>query len=500
VVGIHQPNGDEKAISICTTKLTTINSCIGSGGSSTHWQVVWSQGVTEPGSSGSGIWNSATHRLLGTLSGGGSDCSTPTLPDCYGKFSVAWASGTTTSSRLRDWLDAQNSGVTNVSGVDPYLRVIPAAAGALLLTEICVPGNNAIDPSETVTVSFALKNTGGIDATNLFATLQATGGVILPSPTQNYGPLAASGAAVSRQFTFTASGICGGTINALLQLRDGTNKLGAVTFSLPLGSPNVALSENFDELVAPALPEGWTALVSGSANAWSSSTTQPDTLPNAVFAEDPAQISDNLLISPPIAITSSNAQLTFRHSYNLETGSSGLDGGVLEISINGGPFADILSAGGSFVNNGYNETISTRYQNPLAGRAAWSGASGGFITTVAKLPASAAGHLIQLRWRLGSDSSVSMDGWYVDTILVADGSTCCRSLLAPTIVNTRRVGANLAFSYNGLVGQNYIIESKNSLTDLAWVPRQTNTGAGFLTSYTNATAGVPQRFFRLRTQ
>jgi hypothetical protein len=88
----------------------------------------------------------------------------------------------------------------------------------------------------------------------------------------------------------------------------------------------------------------------------------------------------------------------------------------------------------------------------------------------------------------------------VDTILIADGSTCCRSLLAPTIVNTRRVGANLAFSYNGLVGQNYIIESKNSLTDLAWVPRQTNTGAGFLTSYTNATSGVPQRFFRLRTQ
>src|SRR5262249_8372714 len=136
-VGIHQPNGDEKAISFSTTTLTTINSCIGSGGTSTHWEVFWSQGVTEPGSSGSGIWNPATHGLVGTLSGGDSDCTTPTLPDCYGKFSVAWASGTAASSRLRDWLDPQSTGVTNVSGVDPYLRVIPMPVGSFLVTESC---------------------------------------------------------------------------------------------------------------------------------------------------------------------------------------------------------------------------------------------------------------------------------------------------------------------------------------------------------------------------
>ncbi|MBL0129938.1 MAG: hypothetical protein IPP43_01460 [Chitinophagaceae bacterium] len=35
-----------------------------------------------------------------------------------------------------------------------------------------------------------------------------------------------------------------------------------------------------------------------------------------------------------------------------------LDGGVLEISINGGAYQDILAAGGSFVAGGYSGDIS----------------------------------------------------------------------------------------------------------------------------------------------
>ena len=103
-VGIHHPNADGKCISFSSNPLTTVNSCIGSG-TSTHWQVIWTSGVTEEGSSGSGIWDPVTHKLLGTLSGGDSDCATPASPDCYGKFSVAWASGNSSASRLRDWLD-----------------------------------------------------------------------------------------------------------------------------------------------------------------------------------------------------------------------------------------------------------------------------------------------------------------------------------------------------------------------------------------------------------
>ena len=66
-VGIHHPNADEKSISFSSNALTTVDSCIGSG-NNTHWNVFWYSGVTEPGSSGSGIWDPATHKLVGTLS------------------------------------------------------------------------------------------------------------------------------------------------------------------------------------------------------------------------------------------------------------------------------------------------------------------------------------------------------------------------------------------------------------------------------------------------
>ena len=50
---------------------------------------------------------------------------------------------------------------------------------------------------------------------------------------------------------------------------------------------------------------------------------------------------------------------------------------VLEISINGGAFADIIQAGGNFISGGYTHTILSGFGNPIAGRMAWSGLSGG---------------------------------------------------------------------------------------------------------------------------
>ena len=132
-VGIHHPNADGKCISFSSNALTTANSCIGTGGISTHWDVTWSLGVTEHGSSGSGIWDPATHKVVGTLSGGGSDCTTPLGVDCYGKFSVSWASGTAATNRLRDWLDASNTGVTSVGGAYPPTLANDQCSGAIAL-------------------------------------------------------------------------------------------------------------------------------------------------------------------------------------------------------------------------------------------------------------------------------------------------------------------------------------------------------------------------------
>ncbi len=149
------------------------------------------------------------------------------------------------------FFDISDANFTIEPGIPTPLIV---GAGSALTTETCGPANTAIDPDETVTVAFALQNIGTLDTTNLVGTLLPTGGVSFPSAPQNFGALIAGVAAVSRPFTFTASGTCGGTITAVLQLQDGAVDLGTVTNVLTLGdaSAGVASSTNAAAIAIPA--------------------------------------------------------------------------------------------------------------------------------------------------------------------------------------------------------------------------------------------------------
>src|SRR5205085_3376892 len=118
-------------------------------------------------------------------------------------------------------------------------------------------------------------------------------------------------------------------------------------------------SESFDNVVPPALPAGWTSSNPTGAGAWVTTTNLPDTPPNDAFVNDQNGISDKALDTPTIAITSPFARLSFRNNYDTQADAGGFwDGGVLEVSINGGAFNDILAAGGKFVTGGYHATIN----------------------------------------------------------------------------------------------------------------------------------------------
>jgi hypothetical protein len=241
------------------------------------------------------------------------------------------------------------------------------------------------------------------------------------------------------------------------------------------------------------------ATAEGALAAWTTSAVEWDTPPNDIFAADPGFVTDNQLTTPAIPINSPDARLTFRHSYDTE---AGYDGGVLEIFINGGGFTDILSTGDAFITNGYNGTISAYYQNPLAGRAAWTGNSGGFVTTIVALPAGLAGQSIQLRWRFGSDNSSGANGWYVDTISLTEvGYHCCPSPSPLLILEPRPAGpGRMAFSFDSLLGRSYVIETATNLLTADWTVLQNNAGDGARQSFTNSSTGFGEQFFRVRTQ
>ena len=183
--------------------------------------------------------------------------------------------------------------------------------------------------------------------------------------------------------------------------------------SLGGGSGTFPPDENFDLVVAPALPGGWTTTASGGGVAWKTVTTSAHTAPNAAFAPNVGSVSDMTLNSPAF-IPASGQTLSFKHSYGLE---NSFDGAVLEISTDGGAsFQDILAAGGGFLTGGYIGVISSSFSSPIAGRYAWTGNSGGFVAASVVLPATAAGKPTVLRFRTASDSSVGAAGWWVDSI------------------------------------------------------------------------------------
>ncbi len=165
------------------------------------------------------------------------------------------------------WGTPNGTNLINALTGPPILAPIIVSNSFALVVEGCP--NGAIDPNETVTVNFGLKNVGTAGTTNLVATLMPTGGILSPSGPQTYGVLSMNGTAVF-PFTFTATGNCGGTATATVQFQDGAADLGTVTFSFGLGQTSVStvFSESFDGITAPALPIGWTTSASGSQSAW----------------------------------------------------------------------------------------------------------------------------------------------------------------------------------------------------------------------------------------
>ncbi|MCH7534776.1 MAG: T9SS type A sorting domain-containing protein [Bacteroidetes bacterium] len=83
------------------------------------WQVVWNDGSTEIGSSGSPLFNTK-HQIIGQLYGGEASCSTMSNPDYFGRFASSWTGGGTTATQLKAWLDPGNTNAMEVNSYDPF--------------------------------------------------------------------------------------------------------------------------------------------------------------------------------------------------------------------------------------------------------------------------------------------------------------------------------------------------------------------------------------------
>ena len=233
--------------------------------------------------------------------------------------------------------------------------------------------------------------------------------------------------------------------------------------------------QNFDSVTVPALPPGWATSATSATGTtpanWVTSSAGSSSAPNNVFVPNQDDTSDSRLTTPVFAVTQANNQFKFQNNYNVEYG---YDGGILEISIDGGAFTEFEAAKGSFKVGGYSGTIDPTANSTIAGRDAWTGDSGGYIETIAEFPAIAIGHNVQLRLRMVSDDGINVSGWRVD-------STQSCGVPAPVAASTIAARSVL---YGGATGASASTSLATDKTPL--LPGQSSTFA----NYTNYSLGL----------
>jgi subtilisin-like proprotein convertase family protein len=277
-VGIHHPGVDEKAISFNDDALGTVQSCIGGGTPNTHWLVDnWEQGTTEPGSSGSALFDPQNQLVIGFLSGGSASCTSIT-EDCYGKLAVAW-DGASSTTRLSDWLDPNNTGVMTVQGSNPAARLnLVSFEGS----DSCggQPGDGVWEPGEMIELSISI--TGNENITGITGTLSSnTPGVSISNAALTWPDVSQGGAVV--------------TSNApvMVQLAPNMDCFSEVSFQLQLDGAEV------DPITVPFTEE------IGARATFDVNTAIPDN--NSI--EIPFEVSED------VTITDLNVFVQIDHSY-----------------------------------------------------------------------------------------------------------------------------------------------------------------------------------------
>ena len=168
-VCIHHPGGNVKKFS----RDDDAAYHDAAGGAQVWWVDEWELAVTEPGSSGSPLFNQ-DHRIIGQLYGGASACSGNVGNgefDYYGRFGVSWDSGNTASSRLVDWLDPLNTGTLVLDGFPDGFELpnLDAQSGGIS----GIAENNC---SDQVTPVFTLVNHGTTTLVSCTINYQLNGG------------------------------------------------------------------------------------------------------------------------------------------------------------------------------------------------------------------------------------------------------------------------------------------------------------------------------------
>jgi len=229
-----------------------------------------------------------------------------------------------------------------------------------------------------------------------------------------------AGSALFETLLIDASGLAAPNYQPAAPLEQGrcywwqvssSNACGAGAWSAPFHFATVTLEDSFWDDIEDGEANWSHSAVIGDDN-WEITTDHSYSSTQAWYVPNDRRITDTHLWNTQPVLLQAGSSLSFWHRYMTEYD---FDGAVIEISTDGG---DTWSDLGPYITaNGYTGMLSTAYENPLGGRLAWTGNQIAWKEVTVDL-SSFTGQGVNIRWRMGCDSSLGAPGWYIDDVRI----------------------------------------------------------------------------------
>ncbi len=320
--------------------------------------------------------------------------------------------------------------VTNGREATLPVLAVDEGEGVSLGATVTHPGGTvdaSLTPDENDLIAIRVVNqSASAEAIITAATLAIPGG---PSASSSYPVISAGGSATpSSPFAIRipSSLRCGSAVEFQLRLTTSAGQV-ALPVRLRVGresSQSVILEDDVDSgRVKWKMKKGF-GVITGVSTSGNSSYHAVD--PGKDDGDD--AILSTLLMKKQATIPDDAGQvrLTFFHIFNFEPG---FDGGVLEVSTDGG--ATWQDLGSRAIVGGYDGRVTAASDNPLGNRLAWTsrGKPGVFSQVVINLD-EFAGQKIKLQFLAGFDGATGVKdgyaGWFIDDLRITAKRFTCR--------------------------------------------------------------------------
>lgn len=311
-----------------------------------------------------------------------------------------------------------NAAVGNAGVVESGTLAGKLNVGGLTLTDdsASCDHDGYLDPGESGNLKLVVANDGILAAENvtITATTSAPGIQIgAPVNVSLVQPFSQSSIAIPVKVLASAPKNTNVTIKVVVKGEYTCDDAGVtVSLTVRTGADEVQNASATDRVETTITP--WTATGTSAAELWGRAY---DTDGNQAFLGTDANFaSDTQFVSPVLQVsTTEPLVVSIDHAYAFERT---YDGGVIELSTDGTTWQDVTAFG---ITPGYGQPLQTGGNNPIEGRAAFTGTSPNYparSTLTMSFGTQFAGQQVQLRFRVGSDFIVGAAGWNIDNIAV----------------------------------------------------------------------------------